>query len=163
MRFRNIIIACLIVLSINACANPQSSQKGIWDESVYMASPIKLADETKAIWIVTDLKDSKLNFTADNAQELLTHYLGQPESKQKKGIFIYSKSFAIPDTPEERRWMSMYLQQLYDDPVWRKSESDLVDKLMKACVSEQVPLYVNMSINLQGNWKVLNEPKKVAK
>lgn len=163
MRFQKIKIACLFILSVNIYANPQSSQKGIWEEGVYRVDTIKLADETKAIWIVIDSKDSKLNFTTDNAQELLNHYFNQPEGKRKKGIFIHSKSFAIPDTQEERRWMTGYLQRLYDDPAWRKSESDLVEKLIKVCDSKQVPLYVNMSSNLQGSWKVLNEPQKAVR
>src|SRR5262249_26463476 len=146
MRFQKTKVACLfiIVVSMNVCANPQSNEtKGIWDESVYTADTISLAEKTEAIWIVMNLIDSKLNFATGDPQKLLNHYFSQPESKRSKGIFIYSKSFAVPDIPEERMWMTEYLQRLYDDPIWRKSESDLVENLIKACISKQVPLYVN--------------------
>jgi hypothetical protein len=132
----------------------------IWNEDVYQIRTISLADQVKPIWIILDPKTNRYPNHAVEAEGVLADYLKQPKDRQQAGIFIYSKTYAIPDTPEELRWMTDYLLKLYNNPTWRRLESELVEDLRRACEKRKIPLYVNLSFNLQGKWKVLNDPKK---
>ena len=132
--------------------------KGIWNRDVYQIETGTLAHEVKANWFFIS-RDPKIeNFWTSKTPELLEHFKKQPESKIKLGIFIQSNSYAIPATPEEMQWMTESMWELYNNPAWRKSESDLIDELRTACQKEKITLYVNMSRNLQGKWKMLNRP-----
>ena len=125
-----------------------------WDNAVFRVDTISAADTPKAAWIVFDQK-GKFEAGFENAKNLIEHFKKQDESKKAKGIFIYSKSFAIPNTPEEHKWMTPYLLQLYNNQEWRSSESQLIEELNMACREQNIPLYVNLSLNLQGRWKKL--------
>lgn len=132
--------------------------KGLWNEDVYQIRTYTVAQEVKANWFFISHDPKIENFWASNTTGILEHFKKQPETKRKIGIFILSNSYLVPATPEEMHWMTEQMWKLYNDPVWRKSESDLIDELRTACQKEKITLYVNMSRNLQGKWKVLNRP-----
>ncbi len=133
--------------------------KGMWSETVYTATILSSADEVKATWVIIERQHGKPNHGADNADDLLRHFFREPLKRRQQGIFIHSETYAIPDTPEERQWRSTQGYKLYYNPIWRKSENELVAALIIACKKKGIPLYVNMSSNVRGNWKILNMPK----
>jgi hypothetical protein len=153
-------IITLVILSMINTTAISDEVPGIWHKGVYKVNTISLANQVRAIWVVFDPDTGRYAHDAQDAEGLLEHFLKQPMNRQRDGIFIHSKTYAIPDTPEERRWMTDYLLKLYRDPKWRKSESDLIENLRRACEKRAIPLYINLSSNLQGKWKVLNDPKK---
>jgi hypothetical protein len=55
--------------------------------------------------------------------------------------------------------MTDYLLKLYENLEWRKSEAKLIEDLRRACKKRDIALYVNLSSNLNGKWRVLNSPK----
>lgn len=159
-----IVLLGVILLSLLTCfskpeqvSKPKTEVK--WDESVFTVETVSLADSPTAIWVIT--QDGNLNsdvdLTVDGAisESVIKVFSRQPQQKKSRGIFIYSKTYAIPDTPEERQWMTEYLWQLYHNPEWRKSEAALIAELQAECEKQKIPLYVNLSANLQGKWKKL--------
>jgi hypothetical protein len=164
MRVAIILTISLILMvscSLAQQKSPESNSdevKGLWNEDVYQIHTGTLAQEVKASWDFISHDPKIENFWTSNTAELLEHFKKQPEATRSLGIFILSNSYLVPATPEEIHWMTETMWKLYNDPVWRKSESDLIDELRTACQKEKITLYVNMSRNLQGKWKVLNRP-----
>ncbi len=129
-----------------------------WDEKKFTVS-ILATTEKKAVWeirqggnfdslVVTDVP-------LDKAESVVEVFSKQPPVQKAHGIFIYSKSFAIPDTPQERQFMTDYLWERYHDQAWRESEAKLINDLRLLCKSKEIALYVNLSANLQSEWKRL--------
>jgi len=119
---------------------------------------VVLADKVKAIWGYIPRDPNDKFYGANNAAEIIAHFKKQSEPKRKLGIFVQSNSYLVPATPQEIQWMTEHMWKLYNDPVWRESESALINELQEACHKEKIILYVNMSRNLHGKWKVLNRP-----
>jgi hypothetical protein len=85
---------------------------------------------------------------ATNAQELIAHFSKQTDEKKRRGIFIYSFTYRVPDTDEERKWRPTRDWKLYYNKAWRKAEAELIQDLVAACKREKIPLYVNLTSNL---------------
>lgn len=154
-----LVAACSFAQQKSPDLNPDEA-KGIWDYDVYQISPDTSATEVRALWFFTSNDPKIENFWTYSTAEILEHFRKQAAAKRKLGIFIQSNSYLVPATPEEIQWMTETIWKRYNDPVWRKSESVLIDELRTACQKEKIALYVNMSRNLQGKWKVLNHPDK---
>lgn len=135
--------------------------EGIWNREVYEVHTISSANGPIASWIMFTINgDYEASF--ETAKDLMEHYHKQPEERKEAGIFIYSHTYAVPDTPEERRYMTQYLWELYKNPEWRKSETALIENLRVECEKQKLPLYVNLSGNLQGKWKKLAPLNKLS-
>lgn len=153
-------------LSITAsCTKPNffiSSNKSIkWSKDKFTLG-ILATDDGRAIWEIRQGGDFDepiiSDLPLDATKSVLTEFNKQPMKKKALGIFVYSKSFAIPDTPEERQYMTEYLWDRYNNKEWRKSEADLINNLVHLCISNKIALYVNLSANLEGDWKMLSPP-----
>jgi len=159
-----------LLLPVNSCSALSGQQKATmeqkWDEDAFTVETISLADNPTAIWIITKegTPGSPVDLTSpyDKAEGVLEVFGRQPPRRKDRGIFIYSKTYAIPNTPEEKQWMTEHLWQLYNNPEWRKSEAALIEDLRVECEKRKIPLHVNLSANLQGKWKQL-APAKVSK
>lgn len=152
-----------LFLLLACCSNqelvPKPQTEVTWDEYAFTVETVSLAESPTAIWSITKDGTSKssvdISVPKNKAEGVLKVFSRQPQQKKSRGIFIYSKTYAIPDTPEERQWMTEYLWQLYHNPEWRKSEAALIAELQAECEKQKIPLYVNLSANLQGKWKKL--------
>ncbi len=139
---------------------------GLWAYEVYQVSPIYPAvpdDQVKAFWGHLPHNLKLKNAAFHDAAGVVGHFKKQPASMRKLGIFIYSHTYLVPATQEEIQEMSEQIWKEYNNPVWRKSESDLIAELQLACQKENIALYVNLSGNLLGKWKVLNAPSTVSR
>lgn len=136
----------------------KNDRKITWNEQSFTVGT-GATTEKKAVWMLRQEGDLDLpvvlGLPDDKGESVIEVFNKAPESKKAHGIFIYSKSFAIPDTPEERQFMGPYLSELYNDKQWRNAESGLINDLSLLCNSRGIPLYVNLSANLQGEWKQL--------
>jgi len=128
--------------------------EGIWSREVYQVDIGSLAAGPIASWRIFT-KERTYEASPETAKDLVEHYHKQPKERKEAGIFIYSHTYAVPDIPEEVRWMTLYLYELYNNPEWRRSEASLIEDLRVECEKQKVPLYVNLSGNLQGKWKKL--------
>jgi hypothetical protein len=137
-----------------ASENHDDIFEGIWSREVYEVHTASLAKGPIAIWTIFT-KRGTYEADFETAKDLVEHYHKQPKERRGQGIFIYSHTYAVPGTPEERRWMTQYLWELYNNPEWRKSEAALIENLRLECEKQKLPLYVNLSGNLQGKWKKL--------
>jgi hypothetical protein len=159
-----IVLSGATLLSLFTCfskpeqvSKPKAEVK--WDEEVFTVETISLADNRTAIWMIT--QDGNLNsdidVTVDGAksESVIKVYFRQSQKRRERGLFIYSKTYAIPNTPEEKQWMTDHLLKLYNDPEWRQSEAALIAELQTECEKRKIPLHVNLSANLQGKWKKL--------
>ena len=128
-----------------------------WDENVFTVKTLSLADNPIAIWIVTeDGTDSTSVVTISSPKQpalVLATFEKQPVEKKKRGIFIYSGTYATQLTQEDMRWMSTSDRRLFNNSKWRKSQATLIKKLQIECKAKNIPLYVNLTLNLQGGWK----------
>ena len=131
----------------------------VWEEGEFTIGTTPLADGKTAIWSVTKdgtfKTDIDTTVTPYKATGVLKVFDRQSEQRKKRGIFIYSSSYAVSNLPEEKQWMSLYLKKLYDSPEWRRSEASLIEDLRRECEKHGILLYVNTSMNMQGKWKKL--------
>lgn len=136
---------------------------GVWNERVYKVVVACLADNKTAIWNITKDGTASTKIDAsvpyDKPDGVLTVFNRQSEERKRLGIFIKSWTYAIPDTAEEKQWMTEHLINLYYDKEWRKSEAKLIEDLRTECEKKKIPLYVNLSGDLQGKWKKANSLK----
>ena len=148
-----------ILISLKAfCLGSQADEsvKQFTKDEVYCIDTISLAAGPKAKWII--FKAGKYDAGPDNAAGVLSHYSKQPDEKRQHGIFIHSKTHSIPLTDEEKRWMTPYLLKLHNDPKWRESENALVAELVQECEKKGIRVWVNISSNVNGKWKMLTKP-----
>ncbi len=137
--------------------------EGVWDETAFTVDVGSLADNKTAIWNIT--KDGTasteidISVPYDRSAGVITVFERQPEQKRKRGIFIQSWTYAIPDTSDERQWMTEHIYRLYKDKEWRQSESALIEELRTECEKKNIPLLVNLSGDLRGKWKKLVSSK----
>lgn len=157
-----LILATITAFLTSSCSGKSIAQgdnkKIEWDGKKFTVATMSTI-EKKAIWEIRQNGSFDLPVITiiplDKAESVLKVFYEQSSQKKSEGIFIYSKSFAIPDTPTERRLMTEYLWGRYHDQIWKESESKLIDDLRLLCQSKGIPLYVNLSANLQGEWKRL--------
>lgn len=135
----------------------------LWAKEKFTVATMPTA-ERKAMWELRQEGNFDLpivNLPLDKAESVLAEFSKLPKGKQAFGIFIYSKSFAIPNNSEERQYMGEHLWKRYNDKAWRESESQLINDLRLLCNDKNITLYVNLSVNLQGHWKALTSPNNV--
>jgi hypothetical protein len=145
------ILLSLVAFCLSSLA--EETVKQFSEDKIYRIDTISLASEPKAKWII--FKDGKYDAGPDNAAGVLSHFDKQPDEKKRYGIF---KTHSIPLTQEEKRWMTPYLLKLHTDPVWRESENALVAELVQECEKKGIQIWVNISSNVNGNWKLLTKP-----
>ena len=143
-----------------SCSNVASqggqTSKSAWDKSNFTIVTMATASK-EARWLIRNggnldasVDESIAN---DKAFGVLEAFNKLPSATKSRGIYIYSKTYAIPDTTEEQQLMTEHIGSLYKNAHWRKSESDLIEELKRACDENAIPLYVNLSANLFGEWK----------
>jgi hypothetical protein len=151
------IVAIVFSLAASGLSSPaEKTGKQFTNDEVYCIDTISLASGPKAKWII--FKDGKYDAGPDDATGVLSHFSKQPDEKKQHGIFIYSKTHSIPLTDEEKRWMSPYLLKLHSDPKWRESENALVTELVQECQNKGIQVWVNISSEVNGKWKLLTKP-----
>lgn len=155
-----LILPCGFGLLVSCSrTNPSlaSDKNIIWTKERFTVSTMPTV-ERKAIWELRRGGDFDLpivNLPLDKAESVLEEFSKLPKEKRAFGIFIYSKSFAIPNNAEERQYMGEHLWDRYNDKTWRESEARLISDLRLLCHDKKIALFVNLSANLQGNWKEL--------
>jgi hypothetical protein len=155
-----LLIAAAIASLFSISAESRSDDSQVkWDDDALTLATLSLASKPKAIWAFKG--DGRLHSKGDTsggdtAAVVLKMFDRQSEQRRTRGIFIYSWSYAIPDTPEERQAMSEQIYEQYHDPEWRKSENALIEELQEECDKRKIPLYVNLSSDLYGKWKKLS-------
>jgi len=170
--WREVMLVLVLIFSFGlgmtiSCSHYILTQKNntkiYWDKKKFTVATIP-TDKKKAIWDLS--KEGNLDspvvedLPLDKADSVIEVFRRSSREKQASGIFIYSKSFAIPNTPEERQFMGKHLWERYNDAEWRKSESNLINELKLLCDSQGIDLYVNLSANLQGEWIKLAPSEK---
>jgi hypothetical protein len=141
-----------------AKASDAEVSDNVWDDDSFTVHVTSLAEESEAVWILTELRAfSKPDSTLSPREPgyVLRVFEKQPERRKERGIFIYSGTYAVQPTPENMRFMSTLDLKLYNQPLWRKSEAALIEALQKECQERNIPLYVNQSLNLEGEWIML--------
>jgi hypothetical protein len=146
----------LIILSLSSWA--KDTVKRFSKDEVYCIDTISLASGPKAKWII--FKNGKYDAGPDNAAGVLSHFDKQSDERKAHGIFIHSKTHSIPLTDEEKRWMTPHLLKQHQDPKWRASENALVEELVQECNKRGIQVWVNISSNVNGNWKLLTTPAR---
>ena len=156
------LIIVMLSLLVSGCLKMSSEQVNDssikWDKGVFTVNIVCLVG-IKAIWSIP--RDDKpgepvgLSDPSLDADGVIETFDKQLQQRKDRGIFIYSRTYAIPDTPEERQESTEYLYKLYQNPEWRKSEGDLIEGLRVKCKQKGIPLFVNLSANLHGKWKKL--------
>lgn len=128
--------------------------KALWDDDVYLLKISSDATYEHPSWSIkhSDGKRSK----ATSAEEVIAHFSKQVDEKKKRGMFIYSPTYRVPDTEEERKVRSTLDWKLYYNEAWKKAEAELIQDLVAACKSEKILVYVNLSSNLAGEWEQLS-------
>ena len=149
----------LIAFFLTSCSSTFSQvqrgqKKPLWDEEVYLVTIFCGADYETPSWGVRD--SAKRMGQATSAQELIQHFSTQPDEKKRRGIFIYSFTYRVPDTEEERKWRPTRDWKLYYNEAWRKAEAKLIDDLVTACKKEKIKVYVNLTSNMVGEWEQLS-------
>lgn len=141
----------------------KNDTKIYWDNRKFTVATLA-TDKKKAVWDIgkEGNLDSPLveDLPLEKADSVIEIFRRSSKEKQASGIFIYSKSFAIPNTPEERQFMGKHLWERYNDKEWRKSEANLINELRLLCDKKGIDLYVNLSANLQGDWIKLAPSEK---
>jgi len=153
MNMKSIFIATvsLVVSVLNSWAN--DTVMPFSKNEVYSINTICLATGPKAKWII--LKDGKFDASPENAAGVLAHF--DKQEKKRHGIFVCSETHSIPLNDEEKRRMSPFVLKLHQDPEWRASENALIDELVAECEKRGVPLWVNLSSDGNGMWKLLTK------
>jgi hypothetical protein len=124
-------------------------------ENVYCIHTISQAGPPKATWIDFN-RQGDFEAGPENGEEVLEHFARKPETLRKRGIFVYSKTHSVPFTEKEKRQMTSYLQKLHQNPQWRESENALVQELVTACQEKEIPVWINISSDIHGEWKLLS-------
>jgi hypothetical protein len=128
--------------------------KDLWSKSAFTIHTISLASGPVATWILFN-KDGNHELSPKDGKEVVEYFKKQPDSRRKSGILIFSSSYAVPDTPEERAILTAYQLKTWKIPEWLKSQAALIDDLKRECALEGIPLYVNTSGNLKNPWLTL--------
>lgn len=150
------ILFALFLLSCNS-ATPlaqREQKKSLYDETAYLLDILCDADYETPSW-GTRNADGKPG-QATSAEEVVNHFSKQSDEKKRRGIFIYSFTYRVPDTEEERQWRSTRDWKLYYNEVWRKAEAKLIDDLVTVCKKEKIKVYVNLTSNMVGEWEQLS-------
>ena len=98
----------------------------------------------KANWFLPK-PDGTYDAAAHTAAEVLAHFHHQDKDRTKEGILIHSNTHSIPDTPKEKKLMSLHLLKIYGHKPWRDAENKLVDELVTACNKEGIPVWINLT------------------
>jgi hypothetical protein len=129
----------------------------VWDENAFTVRTVSLAAKPVAIWIVsedgTDFTPVVTSLSPKESAIVINTFEKQPAERRKRGIFIYSGTYAIQPTEDNMKWMSTSDRRLFNNPEWRKSQAALIEKLRVECQSKNIPLYVNLTLGLPGKWK----------
>lgn len=149
----------LIALFLTSCTSiPTQAQreqkKSLYDEEAYWVIIDCDANYENPSWGTTNF-DGKPGGATD-AEELLQHFSKQTDEKKRRGIFIYSFTYRVPDTEEEKSVRPTRDWKLYYNEKWRKAEAELIQDLVAACKKEKIPVYVNLSSNMVGEWEQLS-------
>lgn len=145
----------LILLTIASALSAEEVIKQFVRSEVYSIDTIPIASNQKAKWII--FKNRKYDAGPNDAAGVLKHYAKQTEEKKKHGIFVHSKTHSIPFTEEEKRWMTPHLLERYQNKEWRESENALINELVEECNKLGIQVWVNLSSNVNGNWKLLTQ------
>lgn len=132
----------------------RGQKKPLWDEEAYFVDILCGANFDTPSWGTRNSEGK--HGQATSAQELIKHFSTQPDEKKKRGIFIYSFTYRVPDTEEEKRVRPTRDWKLYYNKAWRKAEARLIQDLVVVCKREKIPVYVNLSSNLVGEWEQLS-------
>lgn len=154
-----LVYSALIGLFLTSCNSTflqaqREQKKSLYDDEAYLLDVNCDANYENPRW-GTRNSDGKLGGAADT-EEVLQHFSKQSDEKKRRGIFIYSFTYRVPDTEEERRWRSTRDWKLYYDEAWRKAEAKLIDDLVIACKKEKIKVYVNLTSNMVGEWEQLS-------
>jgi len=152
---KNSLIVASLFLLLGPVVSARDVVKQFNEDAVYTIDTISKSPGPKAIWII--FKNGKYDADYGNAADVLKHFEKQPKEKTKNGIFINSKSYAIPET-EVKDMLTPYLRELYHDRQWRDSENALIDELVKECEKRNIQVWVNITIFDNGKSKLLTKP-----
>ena len=149
----------LIALFLTSCTStPTQAQreqkKSLYDEEAYWLTINCGVNYDNPSW-GTRNSEGKHEGAAD-AEELLQHFSKQTDEKKRRGIFIYSFTYRVPDTEEEKSVRPTRDWKLYYNEKWRKAEAELIADLVAACKREKIIVYVNLTSNLRGEWEQLS-------
>jgi hypothetical protein len=150
----------LIALFLTSCtpisslAQREQQKRALWDDEAYLLEVLCDANYENPSWGTTNSDGKKGGVTS--AEKVIKHFYEQPDEKKKRGIFIYSFTYRVPDTEEERKWRSTRDWRLYYNEAWRKAEASLIQDLVVVCKREKIPAYINLSSNLVGEWEQLS-------
>lgn len=92
----------------------------------------------------------------DTAQLLVGYFRSLPKSLQDRGIWLFSSSYYIKPTTDDRAGMTSHLLARWEDQSWRKSENELIEGLLQLCRMEKIPFYINLYFDQSREWKRLN-------
>lgn len=149
----------LLALFLTSCSSTFSQaqreqKKSLYDEEAYLLDILCGANYDTPSWGTIN-SEGKMGQATD-AEEVLQHFSKQSDEKKRRGIFIYSFTYRVPDTEEERRWRSTRDWKLYYNEAWRKAEAELIADLVTACKKEKIKVYVNLTSNMVGEWEQLS-------
>lgn len=150
------ILFALFLASCNSAISlaQREQKKSLYDEEAYLLTIFCSANYDDPSWGTRD-SGGKLG-EATNAEEVIKHFSKQPDEKKRRGIFIYSFTYRVPDTDAERQWRPTRDWKLYYNEAWRKAEDKLIQDLVVVCKREKIPVYVNLTSNMVGEWEQLS-------
>jgi hypothetical protein len=154
---------CLCTL---AAAAADKLTKKIRMDGRYIAVVMTVATPNfdKATWFLPK-PNGTYDAGADTAAEVLAHFHRQDKDRTKDGILLNSYTHSIPDTPKEKKLMSLHLLKIYGLKTWRDAENKLVDELVAACNKEGIPVWINTTMDMGDLFsvKLLTDPKLTLK
>ncbi len=168
MKFHPILLMLFVSSLFHAGAVHAADKitKKIHREGRYIAVVMTVATPNfdQASWFLPK-PEGTYDAGADNAAEVLAHFHRQDKARTKEGILVNSYTHSIPDTPKEKKMMSLHLLKIYSLKAWRDAENRLVDELVAACNQEGIPVWINTTMEMGDLFsvKLLTDPKLTLK
>ncbi len=168
MKFHPILLMLLVSSLFNMVAVHAADKltKKIRRDGRYEAVVMTAAtpDFDKANWFLPK-PDGTYDAGADTAAKVLAHFHLQDKDRTKEGILVTSYTHSIPETPKEKKLMSLHLLKIYKHKPWRDAENKLVDELVTACTKEGIPVWINTTMDMADLFsvKLLTDPKLTLK
>lgn len=163
---KTLLVLGLFCLGTFMAAAADKLTKKIRRDGRYEAVVLTVATPNfdKATWFLPK-PDGTYDAGADTAAEVLAHFHRQDKDRIKEGILLNSNTHSIPDSPKEKKLMSLHLLKIYSLKTWRDAENKLVNELVVACNKEGIPVWINTTNDMADLFsvKLLTDPKLTLK
>lgn len=162
------VSAIILVVASPALSTAQPQQPQAVDYEIKMRNsdfrvPIRTGYDfagDDVAWLIPFVGSNTALAHTRTAKEVMDAFLNQPLSTQKNGIRLQS-DFYLVSFNREKLSMSPFQRQQYNNPAYRKSESELVDQMKAECEARGIALFINTSMDLKKPWRLLTDEKTI--